>query len=373
VGLLRRGQERYPDDFFLNHDLGIALLEDGRAGEGVPYLMVAVALRPLTPVAHLHLGMVLEHTGDLDGASRCYRRALDLDPQDAVAHSLLGGALYPKGDLDGAIRCYRKVLDLDPQFPWAHYKLALALQAQGDLDGAIRCYRRTIELNPKEILPHAQLGEALRYRGEYAQAREALCRCMRMLPPGHSLRDWVSRELRRCEVGLARGEKLTAVLQGKARPADAAEALALAYLCPRPSQVYAAARLYSEAFAADPKLADDAEARHRYDAACCAALAASGKGNDADRLDARGRSALRGWARGWLRADLDAMGMRLAGAGSPERGKILDFLRDWRRDPDLAGVREEEALAALPAAERDAWTKLWADVAELTRRAEKPR
>jgi hypothetical protein len=41
----------------------------------------------------------------------------------------------------------------------------------------------------------------------------------------------------------------------------------------RDEQPFAAARWYSEAFAAQPKLADDLNAGHRYEAACAAALA----------------------------------------------------------------------------------------------------
>jgi hypothetical protein len=44
-------------------------------------------------------------------------------------------------------------------------------------------------------------------------------------------------------------------------------------------------------------------------------------------------------------------------------------LRGWQADPDLAGLREEAALARLPEAEREACRKLWADVADVLHRA----
>jgi hypothetical protein len=37
-------------------------------------------------------------------------------------------------------------------------------------------------------------------------------------------------------------------------------------------------------------------------------------------------------------------------------------LAHWRRDPDLAGVRDPDALAALPGEERDGWRALWDEV-----------
>jgi hypothetical protein len=39
----------------------------------------------------------------------------------------------------------------------------------------------------------------------------------------------------------------------------------------------------------------------------------------------------------------------------------------WRKGPDLAGVRDKEALAKLPAEERAACEKFWADVTLLKR------
>ena len=45
-------------------------------------------------------------------------------------------------------------------------------------------------------------------------------------------------------------------------------------------------------------------------------------------------------------------------------------LRHWQQDSDLAGLRDAAALAKLPAEERAACERLWADVAELLKRAE---
>ena len=44
-------------------------------------------------------------------------------------------------------------------------------------------------------------------------------------------------------------------------------------------------------------------------------------------------------------------------------------LEHWQRDTDLAGVRDPAALEKLTAEEQEAWRKLWADVAELLKKA----
>jgi hypothetical protein len=45
-------------------------------------------------------------------------------------------------------------------------------------------------------------------------------------------------------------------------------------------------------------------------------------------------------------------------------------MRYWQLDSALSGVRAEAAVAKLPAEERAACEKLWADVGELLKKAE---
>ena len=56
-------------------------------------------------------------------------------------------------------------------------------------------------------------------------------------------------------------------------PKDKAERLRLAQRAYDKALHATAARLWAEALAADPKLGDDRQAQHRYNAACAAALA----------------------------------------------------------------------------------------------------
>jgi hypothetical protein len=76
-------------------------------------------------------------------------------------------------------------------------------------------------------------------------------------------------------------------------------------------------------------------------------------------------------ALGWLREDLTAYA-RLAEQNNPATNKaILQRLVHWCTDPDLASVRDSQALDRLPGDERAAWQALWRDVDELAARAEK--
>ena len=132
----------------------------------------------------------------------------------------------------------------------------------------------------------------------------------------------------------------------------------------------AAARFYDQAFAAEPKLAEDAKVRHRYHAARAAALAGCGQGNDADKLDQAEKAQWRGRALEWLRADLAAWQKDLAKNTPEAHAAVRDKMQRWQVETDFAGVRGPDALAKLPEAERSAWQKLWNDVADALKRAQ---
>src|SRR5262249_55235314 len=84
--LLRAGLEGRTGDFWLNHQLGMVLLEQQppRAGEAVRHLTAALALRWDNPGVHLNLGTALKANGDLEGAMRRYQAALQIDPNYAA-------------------------------------------------------------------------------------------------------------------------------------------------------------------------------------------------------------------------------------------------------------------------------------------------
>jgi hypothetical protein len=176
--------------------------------------------------------------------------------------------------------------------------------------------------------------------------------------------EWV----RTAEMRAALETKLPAILAAKIEPGDNAERLESAAMAQAKSLHHAAVRLYSEAFAVDPKSAEDLATWHRYDAATSAALAAAGRGEDAAQLDRHERARLRGQALDWLRADLSLHAKRLESGKPEERAAAQAALRQWQEESDLVSIRDPAAMAALPQEERDALGKLWADVAELLRR-----
>jgi hypothetical protein len=132
----------------------------------------------------------------------------------------------------------------------------------------------------------------------------------------------------------------------------------------------AAARFSEEAVARAPKRAEDLVAEYRYNAACVAALAAAGQGQDTAGLDEKEKARLRGQALGWLQANLALWASRLASGKPGDRAAVEVALRHWQADADFASVRDRAALAGLPEAERWLWQKLWDDVAAMLARAQ---
>jgi serine/threonine-protein kinase len=191
---------------------------------------------------------------------------------------------------------------------------------------------------------------------------------------GSSESNWLDPEgqfVRGVERALVVQGRMPALLRGEASFAGNDERVLLARLChtPKHGLHQAAARLYAEAFAAQPGLADDKEG-HRFRAACAAALAGCGQGKDAPATSQE-RVRWRKQALEWLRADL-ASWARLGESGPPEaRSAVRKVLLLWRRSRALTGVRDS-GLNELPEGEREGWRQLWSDVAAQLRRLSPP-
>jgi len=155
-------------------------------------------------------------------------------------------------------------------------------------------------------------------------------------------------------------------------PTNAVDYALLATFCQERKSLYlAASRFFRQAFTADLNLAESWRLSHRYNAACAAALAGCGQGNDATDLDDVQKSLWRRQALDWLRADLTLwtklleqppanLRMNLRLKSVPKT--LQQLLTHWQKDTDFAGVRGPASLAKLPVAERQAWGQFWRDV-----------
>jgi tetratricopeptide (TPR) repeat protein/tRNA A-37 threonylcarbamoyl transferase component Bud32 len=197
VLLLRRTQQQYPGDFWVNLSLGYALSRSISGGgvirtsqwekgtvvsEVVAFSRVALGLRPDNVMAHNTLGAALFKQGDLKGAVACYHKALDLDPNLVEAHTNLGAALALQGNHPGAVACFRKALEIDPRFTGLHYNLGRALYEQGDLKGALACYTRALKLDPRDAKVQSEVGTVLFVQGDVKGAIACYKKALKLDP-----------------------------------------------------------------------------------------------------------------------------------------------------------------------------------------------
>jgi tetratricopeptide (TPR) repeat protein len=349
----------HPDAYY---NLGLTLARKGSLDEAIEAWRQAVRFEPGSAKAYCNLSAALAARGTLDEAIGAARQAIRLQPGYAGAYSNLGSALKAKGSTAAAIAAFRQAVQLQPNFADVHHNLGVTLADQGAWDEAIAAYRQAIRLKPDFATAHCNLAHALRQKGQFAEALAAMRR-------GHELgsrdprwpypsRQWVQEYERLVEMD----RKLAAILRGEQTATDAAECVALARVCVLQSRHGTAVRFFRDAFAARPDLADDPRQGLRYDAACAAALAAGGRGQEDASADAAKRAGWRRQALQWLRADLARWDQLLAAGGKPIREVASRMLEHWRDDPDLASVRGDEGVAGLSPDERKAWRELWADL-----------
>jgi serine/threonine-protein kinase len=257
-------------------------------------------------------------------------------------------------------------------YPYFLFAQGLAEYRQGHLDSAISLMRgdaaTVMGPAPRLVMAMAQ------YRsGRREEARTTLAaaingfdwRAAHVASHDH----WIWHVLRREAEALIL-PNLPAFLRGEYQPRDNNERLAFVGSCQFHGRYAAAARLYADAFTADGAVAEDLTTECRGRAACCAAQAGYGRGADGAQLSAAERAAWRRQACNWLRDDLRARARCVENASSAVRAYAKTVLRRWQNDPDLAGLREPDAFAKLPTAEREQWRALWNEVTAVVRRAQ---
>ena len=358
----RAAIRRDPDDAEAHYRLGLALARQRKLEEAVGEFRVAIRLKPDYAEPHNDLGNALLDQGKPEEAVAEHRAAIRLKPDYADAHADLANALLDQGKLEETTAECREALRLRPDFAMAHNDLGDALFRQGKPEEAAAEYRAAIRLKPDYVEARFNLGHTLRQLGDYAGS-------LAEFRKGHDLgagrpgwpfpsAQWVQE----AEYLAALAERLPGVLRGSDRPRDDAECLVFGRLCYDTKRYAAAVRFWAEALAADSQPGADRRALLLEQAARAAALAAAGVGKDDPPPDDAAKAKLRGQALDWLKAERD-LWAKLVESGPPQaRAAVSKVLRHWKTDSDLACVRDADALAKLPQAERAAWRSLWDEV-----------
>ncbi len=395
----------------------------------IGYFRAAVAARPTNVTALTALGNILWERREIVEAIQVLERAKSLDPSftDAGYHLALSYSLNrdwvkaentlaataardPKpariefnrarnaefrGNREGAINHYRRTSELDPNWPEPHYRLALALRNRGDLEGAIASIRRIIDLQPSWANAYEFLAQVYESKGQTANAITSLREGIKVDPT------YPNFSSRLCPLLLMTGDADGAVMTRR-KAIELHPALRTPQFIIRPSAVPPADRerviaSTRRVIQLEPKFAEahallgyllvisdrpneavgvyanamETVAAHhfRYNAACAAVRAGTGRGKDAP--PASERPALRHRALKWLTSELVIQQQKYDDNLAMNRAQVSQRLSQWLTDKDFIGVRPGPQKFKMSAEEQVAWDNFWREVRELRDAAQK--
>lgn len=109
----------YPTPEKIQLNLGLLLVREGRAEEGIRHLERAVNMNPGYARGYYELGKVRQEAGDLDGATTAYEAALGGMKNSADLNLRLALALEAQGEGARAREHFKRVIELSPESPAA--------------------------------------------------------------------------------------------------------------------------------------------------------------------------------------------------------------------------------------------------------------
>jgi serine/threonine-protein kinase len=318
----RRASEIDPPRHLPFLRLAFLLGEHQRDEDAVVMYRKAIKIDPNALEAHYSLGLHFMRTARHEEAVRAFRKVTELTPAYRFVHQMLAHELAAVGRRVEAIAVLRTAVARDPTNAQLHQELGTLLRKQGRPEEAVAAFRMAVKLasrrtrrlplayaspahdfsgrtfprtsnrgaasnlQPRPTLAEEGLAAALLDHSGFAEARALTER----LPALAVERRAQRRQLNLCDTLLAVEAKLPAILAGKERPTEVATLCAVAEWCLEHKRLTAtAAGFYTRAFSAQPSLAADLEAGHRFHAARAAALAGCGVGEETAQLDGRRR------------------------------------------------------------------------------------
>jgi len=149
-----------PESWMGHNNLGLLLLQDGRAEEALTHLRAAAQLKPTHAEVANNYGAALRAAGHGPQALAQFRRAAVLKPDYVEAEFNLALALAESGAPAEAEEHYRRVLALRPAHAKAANNLGNLRLADHDAAGAIEFFRAAIRVAPDLADAHHNLGVA---------------------------------------------------------------------------------------------------------------------------------------------------------------------------------------------------------------------
>lgn len=178
VQLLERSQRPNVDALFTAYRIYTALANDARD-----------ALMAIAPDSGRMQQLIAQHlvnAGDLPGAIKHYREALEKSPWLRGIHYELGEAVLLDSSSSSALqeaeKEFRAALAENPGEPNAEYKLGKVFEKRLDFQAAMQHYSRALKLRPDHVDAQIGMGTALMKLDEPAKALDYLLPASRLDP-----------------------------------------------------------------------------------------------------------------------------------------------------------------------------------------------
>ncbi len=140
--------------------LGFIYLRKDMAGDAVPVLEKALAIRGNDLEIRNNLGNAYVATGQDDKALEQYSEIAKLNTRLYEPHYNIGGIHLRKQNYAQAVDAYKKALELNKNDGFVYNNLGLAYEGVGDYAEAANCYGKAVDLRPDSVLFNRNAGFA---------------------------------------------------------------------------------------------------------------------------------------------------------------------------------------------------------------------
>jgi Flp pilus assembly protein TadD len=167
----------------------------GRPQEALRILAALAAEVPREPEVRFSYGQVLAATGDLEGATREYRAAVELAPTEVPYLADYAKTLALRSQLPEAIDAYERLNQLAPDSPGYLRQLANLYKRQNDDAKALPYLTRAAELRFNDLQLQQELAVCLEKVGQPTKAAEVYRKILQWDPADESTRALLSERM----------------------------------------------------------------------------------------------------------------------------------------------------------------------------------
>jgi type IV pilus assembly protein PilF len=179
-----KAEALYPEDAFLQNDLGLTYKAKKRLDLAVKHFNKALEIKPDYAPAKNNLGTVYLDKKEWDTAIKYFKEVSEnmLYGTPHLALANLGWAYYNKKEYTLSETYYLKALDIEPKFINAQRGLGLTYVAMGRINEAVEILEGAVKDYPKVALLYDDLAKVYVLSHNYEKALDAYHKVVELAP-----------------------------------------------------------------------------------------------------------------------------------------------------------------------------------------------